>query len=694
MNRRRELERVRNIGIMAHIDAGKTTTTERILFYTGKKHRMGTVDEGTADMDWMEQERERGITITAAATTCYWREHTIQIIDTPGHVDFTIEVERSLRVLDGAIAVFCAVGGVEPQSETVWKQADRYGVPRIAFVNKMDRVGANFPRVLQMMKDRLGADPVPIQLPIGREQAFVGVVDLIEFCAKTWRDEDEGATVHVGEVPVELRQEAEAARIELIERVAAEDEALLERYLEAETLSPEEIRHGLRLGTLRRTLVPVLCGAALRNRGIQPLLDAVVDFLPSPLDVPPVQGTDPETGKVIQRAPSDEEPFTALAFKIAVDPNVEKVVYARVYSGTIRSGGVAWNPRTRRRERIMRIFRVHANRRETVEEARTGDILVFVGPRETATGDTLCDPRAPIALEPMTFPEPVVSVSIEPRSEREKENLEQALRLFQEEDPTIRVYEDPDTGQRILAGMGELHLEILVDRMKREFRVEPRVGRPQVAYKETISQPATATGRFERQLEERSLFAEVTVQVEPLPRGAGIEVLADMPEEALPATLREAALSGIRGALGSGLLGGYPLTDLRVTLVGAKLRESGSNEVAFEAAAAIAVHRALEAAGPVLLEPIMRAQVVVPSEYLGRVLGDLNARRVQIQNVESRELDEVIHAEVPLAEMFNYTTTLRSLTQGRGTHMLEFSHYAVVPEHVAQQVLPALRFRG
>jgi elongation factor G len=683
------LTRVRNIGIMAHIDAGKTTTTERVLFYTGKKHKLGTVDDGTAEMDWMDQERERGITITSAATTCFWQDHTINIIDTPGHVDFTVEVERSLRVLDGGVVVFCAVGGVEPQSETVWKQADRYGVPRIAFINKMDRRGANFDRVLEMMREVLGATPAPVQIPIGAEDEFVGVIDLIANEAKTWHEDDQGVQVHSGPIPAELVEEAEAARAELVDAVAAasEDDELIEQYLETGELTQDQIRAGLRAAALAGTVVPVFCGASLRNRGVQLLLDGVVAYLPSPLDVPPVTGQNPTSGEAIERAAHDDEPLSALAFKIAADPNVDRVVFVRIYSGVLKSGSVLWNPRLSRRERVTRILQMHANRREVVQEARTGDIVVLIGPRFTSTGDTLCTRDDPIVLESMHFPAPVVSVAVEPRSERDKDTLEIALGVLQDEDPTVQVHEDPETGQRILSGMGELHLEILIDRLEREFKVEARSGTPQVAYRETIASAADATGQYSVQIEDEGLFGEITVHVEPAGDGEGTEVVDSIPDGGLPGALREAAMRGASGAANNGVLGGFPLQDVRVTLTGAVTHETLSNETAFEAAGSQAVHNALHKAGPTLLEPIMKTQVSVPSDYVGRVMGDLNARRVQIMGVDVRDLNEVILAEAPLAEMFRYTTSLRSMTQGRGTHTLEFSHYEAVPAHLVSGAL-------
>ena len=683
------LTHVRNIGIMAHIDAGKTTTTERVLFYTGKKHKLGTVDDGTADMDWMDQERERGITITSAATTCFWQDHTINIIDTPGHVDFTVEVERSLRVLDGGVVVFCAVGGVEPQSETVWKQADRYGVPRIAFINKMDRRGANFGRVLEMMREVLGATPAPVQVPIGAEDEFVGVIDLIANEAKTWHEDDQGVEIHPGPIPSDLAEQADAARAELVDIVAtaSEDEELIEEYLETGELSEEQIRAGLRAAALAGSIIPVFCGASLRNRGVQLLLDGVVDYLPSPLDVPPVAGQDPKSGEPLERAPRDDEPLSALAFKIAADPNVDRVVFVRIYSGVLKSGSVLWNPRLSQRERITRILQMHANRREVVQEARTGDIVVLIGPRYTGTGDTLCSRDEPVVLGSMQFPDPVVSMAVEPRSERDKDTLEMALDVLQDEDPTVQVHEDAETGQRILSGMGELHLEILIDRLEREFKVEARSGQPQVAYRETITTPADATGQYSVQIEEESLFGEVTVRVEPAEDGHGTSVDDRIPDGVLSGALREAALRGASAAVNNGVLGGFPLQDVRVTLTGAATHEALSNETAFEAAGSQAVHNALHKAGPTLLEPIMKAQVAVPSDYVGRVMGDLNARRVQIMGVDVRDLNEVILAEAPLAEMFRYTTSLRSATQGRGTHTLEFSHYEAVPAHLVPNAL-------
>ena len=686
MPRQFPIERVRNIGIAAHIDAGKTTTTERILFYTGKKHKLGEVDEGTADMDWMQQEKERGITITSAATTCYWRDHCINIIDTPGHVDFTAEVERCLRVLDGVVVVFCAVGGVEPQSETVWHQADRYNVPRIAFVNKMDRIGADFFRVLDMMVEKLQAKPIPIQIPIGAENEFSGVVDLIKMKAVRWNAEDLGQTYVYEEIPEELRELAEEYREKLLEEVASEDEVLMEKYLEGEEISEEEIKRVLREMTISNRGVPVLCGAALRNIGVQPILDAVVDFLPSPVDIPPVEGEHPETGEVETRKASDEEPLAALVFKVMTDPNVDRLVYVRIYSGTLKRGQVVYNPGRKRKERVMRILRVHANKYQNINEAYAGDIVALVGPKGSFTGDTLCDGDHPILLEPIKFPEPVISVAIEPRTESEKAKLEETLQALLAEDPTFSVKIDEESGQRIISGMGELHLEILVDRMIREFGVQARVGKPQVAYKETVTEPGTGRAAYEYKSEEISVFAEVELQLEPNERGKGFEFENEVDPSLLPENFLEAIKRGIKSAMTSGVLG-YPVVDVKVRLTGVTVRPD-SNEMAFEAAAFMAFTKAAREAKPVLLEPIMKLQVTVPSEFVGTVISDLNSRRAQIHTVTRRGPVEVIEGLVPLAEMFKYATDLRSMTQGRGSYSMEFSHYDIVPPHIMKQLVP------
>ena len=674
-----QLRQTRNFGIMAHIDAGKTTTAERILFYTGKKHKLGTVDDGTADMDWMEQERERGITITSAATSCQWKGRSLNLIDTPGHVDFTIEVERSMRVLDGGVVVMCAVGGVEPQTETVWRQADRYNVPRIIFVNKMDRIGADFYRALDSMRERLNAKPTPIHLPIGSEDAFEGYIDLIENNAYFWAD-DAGADetgAEAGEMPAEMRGAAEAARMELAETAAveSEDDALIEAFLETENLTPNEIRKGLRAATLKGSAFPVLCGAVLRNRGAQPLLDAVVEFLPSPLDVPPVEGVHPTTGDPLTRKPADEQPTAALAFKIAADPNVEKVAFARVYSGQIRTGDQLLNPRQKRRERITRIVRVHANQRESTPTAQAGDIVMLIGPRQTATGDTLCDPKHPILLEPIQAPEPVMSIALEARADRDKEEMLRALGILLQEDPTLEAREDPETGQQILSGMGELHLEIVVDRLLREFKVEARASDPQVSYRETVIAEAEAFGRFTQKTEDGPLIGEAHARVKPLPRGTGNRTEFGASEGSVSSAIRSAALEGAATALSSGVLEGCPLQDVEARVNAS----TGQDPLAVSAAAAIAVENALRKASPALLEPIMRLQAAVPSEYLGRTLGDLSSRRVQILGVETQETAEIIRADAPLAEMKRYATTLRSLTQGRGSHTMEFHRYEIAP---------------
>ena len=687
MAREHPLETTRNIGIMAHIDAGKTTTTERILFYTGRKHKLGTVDDGTAEMDWMEQERERGITITSAATTCYWRDHCINIIDTPGHVDFTAEVERSLRVLDGAVGVFCAVGGVEPQSETVWHQADRYHVPRIAFVNKMDRTGANFYRVLDMMRERLGTQPVAVQIPIGAEENFGGVIDLIAMKALYWNPEDMGQTYDVLEMPEQLLESAEAYREQLLEAVATEDEQILEKYLESEVILPEELVEALRRTTLANRLVPVLCGTALRNQGVQPLLDAILRYLPSPLDVPPMEGTVPETQVVATRSADENEPFSALVFKIATDVNVDKLCFARIYSGVLKRGAVVLNATKNKKERVTRILQMHANKRETLDEAHAGDIVALVGLKSSTTADTLTDLEYPIILESMDFPEPVISIAAEPRSDREKDKLTDALAILAEEDPTFVVHFDEDTGQRIISGMGELHLEIIVDRMVREFGVQARISKPQVAYKETIQQKAQGEGKYVRKTDDISLYGHVRLRLEPLPQGKGFEFANECDETQIPLALVSAVEKGTRASMGSGVVGGYPMQDIRVVLIGGSHQESDSPEIAFQAAGTLAFEEAAKSASPTLLEPIMKVQVLTPSEHMGKVVGDMNSRRAQIMGVESRVAVEVINVEAPLAEMFKYSTTLRSMTQGRATYTMEFSHYAQVSSSVVDTIL-------
>ncbi|GEA14400.1 elongation factor G [Moorella sp. E308F] len=686
MARQYPLEKTRNIGIMAHIDAGKTTTTERILFYTGRVHRLGEVHDGNATMDWMVQEQERGITITSAATTCFWRDHRINIIDTPGHVDFTVEVERSLRVLDGAIAVFCSVGGVEPQSETVWRQADKYGVPRIAYINKMDRVGADFYRGVKMIADRLGANPVPIQLPIGAEDNFRGLVDLIRLKAIYYTD-DLGTTIEEGPVPADMEDLVLEYREKLLEAVAESDEELMLKYLEGEELTEEEIKAGIRKATIAVKMVPVLCGSSFKNKGVQPLLDAVVDFLPAPTDVPAIQGIDPETGSEDERHSSDNEPFAALAFKIMADPYVGKLTFFRVYSGTIKSGSYVYNSTKGRRERIGRILRMHANHREEVDEAYAGDIAAAVGLKETTTGDTLCDEQHPIVLEAMEFPEPVISVAIEPKTKADQEKMSLALQKLAEEDPTFKMHTDPETGQTIISGMGELHLEIIVDRLLREFKVGAKVGRPQVAYKETIRRPVKAEGKFIRQTGGRGQYGHVVIEVEPQEPGKGYEFVNKIVGGVVPKEYVPAVDAGVQEAMSNGVLAGYPVVDVRVSLVDGSYHEVDSSEMAFKIAGSLAFKDAAKKAGPVLLEPVMKVEVVVPDEYMGDVIGDLNARRGRVEGMEPRAGAQVIRAFVPLAEMFGYATDLRSRTQGRGTYVMQFDHYEEVPQNIAAEII-------
>jgi len=687
MSREFPLEKIRNIGIIAHIDAGKTTTTERILFYTGRTHRMGDVDEGTTVTDWMEQEKERGITITAAAVTCYWRGHQINIVDTPGHIDFTVEVQRSLRVLDGGIVIFDAVNGVEPQSETVWRQADRYGVPRICFVNKMDRVGADFWRTIEMIKERLKANPVAIQMPIGVEDSFRGVIDLLEGKAIIYTD-DLGTRLATTEIPPELQEEARQRQEYLIERIAETDEALLFKYLEGEEISPRELRRALRKATIKGELVPVLCGAALKNKGVQPLLDAVVDYLPSPVDIPPIRGVNPLTDEEEVRLSSEDEPLAALVFKISSDPYVGRLAYIRVYSGRLTSGVRVLNSTRNRTERVGRILRMHANRREDIQEILAGDIGAVLGFKQTFTGETVCDPKHPIVLESIAFPEPVISVAIEPKTQADQDKLTEALRRLAEEDPTFKVKVDEQTGQTIISGMGELHLEVLVDRMLREFKVGANVGKPQVAYKETITKPVRVEGRFIRQTGGKGHYGHVWLELEPQPKGAGFVFENRIRGGVIPEQFIPAVEAGVREALESGPLAGYPVVDVKVSLVDGSYHEVDSSEMAFKAAASIAMKKGLQEAEPVLLEPIMKLEVVAPEEYVGDILGDLSSRRAEIQGMEPRPGGvQAIRAMVPLSEMFGYATDLRSMTQGRGTFTLEFDHYAVVEPAVRDKIL-------
>ncbi|MBI4041174.1 MAG: elongation factor G [Deltaproteobacteria bacterium] len=682
------LKKIRNIGIAAHIDAGKTTTTERILFYTGKTHKIGEVHEGTATMDWMEQEQERGITITSAATTCKWGESTINIIDTPGHVDFTIEVERSLRVLDGVVCVFCAVGGVEPQSETVWRQADRYKVPRIAFVNKMDRVGSDFDLVIQQMRERLNAKAVPICIPLGKEEAFEGIVDLVRMKALVWSGEELGAKFEVQEIPENLKSKAKAARDVLVESVAEEDEALVEKYLEGKEVSELDLKSALRKGTIHLKLVPVLCGSAFKNKCIQPMLDAVCDYLPSPLDIPPVHGTTPgKKGEEIFRETKFDAPFSALAFKIATDPFVGQLTFFRVYSGELSSGSYVYNSVKDKRERIGRIVKMHANKREEIKEIKAGDIGAAVGLKYTTTGDTLCDEEKPVVLESMHFPEPVISVAIEPKTKADQEKLGLSLQKMVNEDPSFRVHTDTETGQTIISGMGELHLEIIVDRIMREFKVEANVGKPQVAYRETIQSRAEAEGKFIRQTGGRGQYGHVWLKVEPQEQGKGYEFVDGIKGGVVPREYIPAVNKGIQEACENGVLAGYPVVDIRVTLYDGSFHEVDSSEIAFKIAASLGFKGAVKKAKPVLLEPIMKMEVVTPEEFMGDVIGDINSRRGQIETMEQRGNSKIIRSKVPLAQMFGYATDLRSMTQGRATYTMEPLHYAPVPTSMAQEII-------
>jgi elongation factor G len=684
------LDRVRNIGIMAHIDAGKTTTTERILYYTGRTHKMGEVHEGAATMDWMEQEQERGITITSAATTAFWRDFRINIIDTPGHVDFTVEVERSLRVLDGAIAVFDAVAGVEPQSETVWRQADRYNVPRIAFMNKMDRVGADFFAAVQTMVDRLGARPVPVQLPIGREDKFRGVVDLVEMKAIEYTD-DLGQNFEVGEIPAELVEQAQEYHHQLIDAVADHDEELLETYLEDEnSVTPEMLKRALRAATLDISVTPVLLGSAFKNKGVQPLLDAVIDYLPSPLDVPPVHGIDPRTEHELSRRPAVDEPFSALAFKVMSDPYVGKLTYFRVYSGQVKAGDRVLNTTTGKTERIGRILQMHANHREERQEIGAGEIAAGVGLKQTTTGDTLAVDTAPIQLESMTFPDPVISVAVEPKTKGDQDKLGNGLQRLAEEDPTFRVRTDEETGQTLISGMGELHLEIIVDRLRREFNVDANVGRPQVAYRETISKPVQKIeGRFVRQTGGRGQYGHAVIDAEPAEPGEGYEFLDKIVGGKVPREYIPAVDLGIQEAMESGILAGYPVVDVRVSLVEGSYHDVDSSEMAFKVAGSMAWKEAMKRAKPKLLEPVMAVEVVTPEDYLGDVMGDLNSRRGRIENLEPRGNAQTIRARVPLATMFGYATDLRSTTQGRATFTMQFDRYEEVPQAIAGELVDA-----
>ena len=686
MARQFPLEKTRNIGIMAHIDAGKTTTTERILFYTGRVHKIGEVHDGAATMDWMVQEQERGITITSAATTCQWRDHCVNIIDTPGHVDFTMEVERSLRVLDGAVAVFCSVGGVEPQSETVWRQADKYQVPRIAYINKMDRIGADFFRGMNMIRERLGANPIALQLPVGAEENFKGIIDLIRKKAIIYTD-DLGTNSQETEIPENLLEISAQYRDKLVEAVAESDEELTIKYLEGEELSEDDIKRGIRAAALAVKIIPVLCGSSFKNKGVQPLLDAIVDYLPAPTDVPPIKGINPRTVEEDQRPASDEEPFSALAFKIMADPYVGKLTFFRIYSGKLNSGSYVFNSTKSKRERVGRILRMHANHREEIGEVFTGDIVAAVGLRDTGTGDTLCDEKNTIVLESMEFPEPVIDVAIEPKTKADQDKMGVALLKLAEEDPTFRMRSDPDTGQTIISGMGELHLEIIADRLLREFKVGANVGKPQVAYKETIKGKVKAEGRFIRQSGGRGQYGHVVLEIEPREPGAGYEFTNKIIGGVVPKEYVPAVDSGIREAMDNGVLGGFPMIDIGISLLDGSYHEVDSSEMAFKIAGSIGFKNAAAKAQPVLLEPVMKLEVVVMDEYMGDVIGDINSRRGRIEEIEARGNTQVIHGTAPLSEMFGYATGLRSLTQGRGTFTMQFGHYAEVPQSIAEGII-------
>jgi elongation factor G len=690
MARDTSLEKTRNIGIMAHIDAGKTTTTERILYYTGVTHKIGEVHDGAATMDWMEQEQERGITITSAATTCYWREHRVNIIDTPGHVDFTIEVERSLRVLDGAVAVFDAVSGVEPQSETVWRQADKYHVPRICFVNKMDRIGADFENCVKEIRERLGANPVRVQLPIGAEDKYRGIVDLVNMNAVVWSGEELGAKFSVEAIPAELMDEAKAAREQLLDAATQYDDKLMEAVLEGKDIDPKQLIAALRKGCIKLELTPVLCGAAFKNKGVQPMLDGVVFYLPSPIDIPPVKGKDMK-GNAIERRASDDEKFSGLAFKIMTDPYVGQLTYIRVYSGVLRSGDTVQNTTKGKKERIGRLLLMHANKREEIKEVHAGNIAAAVGLKTCTTGDTLAPEDSQVVLEAMEFPAPVINIAIEPKTKADEEKLGQSLQKFATEDPSFRVHTDPETGQTIIAGMGELHLEIIVDRMRREFKVEANVGKPQVAYRETITETAEAEGKYIRQTGGRGQYGHVWIKLEPLPAGTGFKFVDKVVGGVVPKEFIKPTAQGIEEALTRGIVAGYPMVDVQATLFDGSFHDVDSNEMAFKIAGSLAFQEAAKKAKPVILEPIMACEIVTPENFMGDVVGDLNRRRGKIRDLGMRGNAKVITAFVPLAEMFGYSTDLRSSTQGRASYTMQFDHYEAVPANVSEVI--AARYR-
>jgi len=694
MARHTPIHLYRNIGICAHVDAGKTTTTERVLFYTGLSHKIGEVHDGAATMDWMEQEQERGITITSAATTTFWRgmegqyeQHRINIIDTPGHVDFTIEVERSLRVLDGAVVVFCATSGVEPQSETVWRQANKYHVPRMVFVNKMDRAGANFLRVVEQIEKRLGSHPVPIQLPIGAEDEFKGVVDLIKMKAIYWNEDDKGMTFEYAEIPADMQGDCEAWREKLVEAAAEGDEALMDKYLEGGDLSEEEIKRGLRLRTLANEIVVATCGSAFKNKGVQAVLDAVIDYLPSPIDIPAIKGHPIDSEEEDERHPDDNEPFSALAFKIATDPFVGTLTFIRVYSGVLKTGDMVLNSVKGKKERIGRIVQMHSNHRDEIKEVRAGDIAALIGMKDVTTGDTLCDQDKPIVLERMEFPEPVISVAVEPRTKADQEKMGIALSKLAQEDPSFRVQTDEESGQTIISGMGELHLDIIVDRMKREFKVEANIGKPQVAYRETIRKKVEAEGKFVRQSGGRGQYGHVWLRIEPQEQGSGYEFVNEIVGGVVPKEYIPAVDKGVQEAMQQGVLAGYPMVDVKVTLFDGSYHDVDSSEMAFKIAGSMGFREGALKADPVLLEPIMKVEVVTPEEYMGDVMGDLNRRRGLVQGMDENPAGKIITAEVPLGEMFGYATDLRSMTQGRASYSMEFKKYAEAPQSVADAVM-------
>ena len=688
MPRKTPIEKVRNIGIAAHIDAGKTTTTERILYYTGVSHKIGEVHEGAATMDWMEQEKERGITITSAATTCFWKDHQINIIDTPGHVDFTIEVERSMRVLDGAIAVFCAVGGVQPQSETVWRQANKYRVPRIAFVNKMDRIGADFYNVEKQIKERLKANPVPIQIPIGAEDNFKGVIDLVRMKALVWEDEAAlGSKYEIKDIPAELQEKAEEYREKMIEAVVETDEELMEKYFAGEELSEEELKKAIKKATIDLAIVPMLCGSAFKNKGVQPLLDAVIDYLPAPIEVDWIKGIDPKTGEEINVNPGDDEPFAGLAFKIMTDPFVGKLTFTRFYSGIITAGSYVLNATKNKKERVGRLLRMHANKREEVSEFYSGEIGAIVGLKHTLTGDTLCDEKRPIILERMEFPDPVISVAVEPKTKADQEKMALALQKLAEEDPSFRVTTDEETGQTIISGMGELHLEIIVDRLKREFKVECNTGKPQVAYRETFKNQVEQEYKYAKQTGGRGQYGHVFIRLIPQERGKGYEFVDLIKGGVIPREYIPAVNKGIQEAAQGGILAGFPVVDFKVELYDGSYHEVDSSEMAFKLAGSMAFKEGVKKANPVILEPIMKVEIEVPEEYMGDVIGDINRRRGQVNSMEDVHGIKKINAFIPLAEMFGYSTDLRSMTQGRGTYSMVFDHYEEVPNNIAEEII-------